>query len=139
MFCNFTELHNIRVSGTQCQSFSGPSNEICAGDKVTFTCKVDTLVAEWTVSPSGNNGQCRYLVFNRLGERCGPDDRFQSFATEGADDPFNTSLRVEAVTPDLNQTLVQCIEDDDDVIGSSSICIVGECALLVYKHRVTVC
>lgn len=106
--------------------FSPPPPAICPGDDATFTCAPnDTLAIIWSVSPGGADDRCEYLVFNRQETTCGPDGRFTSFQTERRGSIYNTSLRADSVTEDLNNTVVQC-SADRDVIGSSSICIVGE-------------
>ena len=92
---------------------------------MTFSCLVNTTVTVWSVSPEGDDGRCEYLAFNRVESLCGPGDRFRSFQTQPGD-IFNSSLRVEAVTEDLNRTSVECADGDSSVVGSSIICIVGE-------------
>ena len=106
-------------------AFSGPPGEICPGDNVTFSCVANTTATVWSVSPEGADGRCEYLAFNRVESRCGPDERFRSFQSEGGD-IFNSSLRVDSVTVELNETVVQCGTGPSSVVGSSSICIVGE-------------
>ena len=109
-----------------CQSFSGPSDEICPGDNVTFTCEVSSIVTRWTVSPGGDNDRCIYESDNPVPETCGPDDRFQLSQTDDSVPANSSSLRVSSITSDLNGTTVTCSDGGSgQLIGSYNICITG--------------
>ena len=117
------------VPGAQSQ-FTGPSNGICPGHDVTFTCAVTTTnVMIWTVNSGGDEDNCNY---NRAGPNtaeCGPGDRFMSSRTEN-EDPNNSSLSVVSVDSDLNGVNVTCTDGNFNVVGSGDICVTGKIKML---------
>ena len=119
-------------TGVLCQSFSPPTGEICPGDDVTFTCVAD-IATLWTVTPAGDNGLCIYASSSRLPDMCGPGGRFTSSQTDVNGDTNNSSLSVDSITVDLNETLVECHDLAGDLIGSNDICIVGKVTSLSSK------
>ena len=123
--------------GVLCQSFSGPSDEICPGDNVTFTCVVSSITTRWTVSPGGDDDRCIYTSDDPDPETCGPDDRFQSSRTDDSVPANNSSLSVLSITSDLNGTTVTCTEGGSlEIVGTYNICIVGKhagCQFLFVK------
>ena len=119
----------VRYTGALCQSFSPPTGEICPGDHVTFTCVVTTVITVWDVtSPQGNIiTTCTYRSNNPIPNTCGPEDRFMSSVTDVNGDTMNSSLSVDSITIDLNETQVECQDGNSIAVGSDSICIVGKC------------
>ena len=108
--------------------FTGPSNGVCPGDDVTFTCVVDTTTFTiWRVSSGGQLvTDCTY---NRdspdtNARPCGSDMRFTLSPTV---DPNNSSLSVESESVDsnLNGINVTC-SDGNGLIGSRDICVIGK-------------
>ena len=118
----------VMYTGALCQSFSPPTGEICPGDHVTFTCVVTTVVTLWDVtSPQGNITICIYLSNNQIPNTCGPEDRFMLSATDLNGDTMNSSLSVDSITIDLNDTRVECVDGNAITVGSDDICVVGKC------------
>ena len=111
-------------TGVLCQSFTAPT-EICPGDDVTFTCVVDPATF-WVVTPGGDDEVCVYRSGNPdVTDTCGPDGRFTSSRTDMSQDINNSSLSVVSITNDLNGTLIECSDVNNELIDSYSICIVG--------------
>ena len=118
---------SIFISGVLSQSFTGPSGGICPGDNVTITCVVDAPVTVWTVSPGGGISDCNYRRSEpTLTQTCGPGGRFTSSQTDENGDTNNSSLSVVSITNDLNGTSVTCSDGNLNLIGSSTICLVGK-------------
>ena len=67
-----------------------------------------------------------YVSSSRTPDMCGPDNRFTSSQTDVNGDINNSSLSVDSVTVDLNGTLVECANADNNLIGPHDICIVGK-------------
>ena len=127
MRCHIQPTMTISPTGVLCQSFSGPSDEICPGDNVTFTCVTSSVTALWLVSPGGDDPECAYSIFTQAPDGCGPDERFQSSRTDDNVPANNSSLRVDSITSDLNGTTVTCTDaGSGELIGSYNICIVGK-------------
>ena len=113
--------------GVLCQSLTGPSDEICSGDDVTFSCVVSGVATVWAVSLGGDSTQCAYFSASPAPDECGPDDMFHSSRTDDNVPANNSSLRVDSITSDLNGTTVTCIDGGSaELIGSYNICIVGK-------------
>ena len=56
---------------------------------------------------------------------CGPAwGRFTSSQTDVNGDINNSSLSVDSITVDLNGTLVECRDFNNDLIDSDNICII---------------
>ena len=71
---------------------------------------------------------CTYISSAPDPDTCGPDRRFRSSRTEGSETAANSSLSVVSITEDLNGTIVQCTDDNNnifDIIGSKTLCILG--------------
>ena len=114
----------IFYTGVLCQSLTAPT-EICPGDDVTFTCVVD-LAVFWRVTPGGDDEECVYRSGNPdVTATCGPDQRFTSSRTDMSQDINNSSLSVVSITNDLNETLVECADINNELVDSYNICIVG--------------
>ena len=88
-------------------------------------CVVESVTL-WTVTPGGDDGQCVYVSSAMNEEMCGPGGRFTSSRTDVNGDINNSSLSVDSITVDLNGTLVECANADNNLIGSHDICIVGK-------------
>ena len=122
------------------QNFTGPSGGICPGDDVTFTCVVDAPVTVWTVNPGGNISDCNYRQSHpTITASCGPGLRFTLSQTDENGDTNNSSLSVVSITNDLNGTSVTCSDGNLNLIGSSTICIIGrnndyQCIRLQSNH-----
>ena len=117
----------MSFTGVLCQSFTAPTGEICPGDNVTFTCVVDPATF-WRVTPTpgGDNEECVYRSGNPdVTTDCGPDGRFTSSRTDMSQDINNSSLSVVSITNDLNETLVECADVNNELVDSYNICIVG--------------
>ena len=70
---------------------------------------------------------CSYQSGSRAPDTCGPDRQFHSNHTEGSGNYKNSSLRVDSITEDLNETHVKCVDGINlDMIGAYDICIVGK-------------
>ena len=50
-----------------------------------------------------------------------------SSATDINGDTMNSSLSVDSITIDLNETQVECQDGNGITIGSDDVCIVGKC------------
>ena len=120
--------YNVFYAGVSCQNFTGPSGGIYTGDNVTFTCALDAPVTVWTVNPGGGNANCNYRQsMPNVTAMCGPGGRFTSSQTdENGDTNTTSSLSVVSITNDLNGTSVTCSDGNLNLIGSSTICIVGK-------------
>ena len=122
------------------QSFTGPSDGICPGDNITFTCVVYAAVTVWTVNPGGESANCNYRQsMPNVTAMCGPEGRFTSSQTDENGDTNNSSLSVVSITNDLNGTSVTCSDGNLNLIGSSTICIIGrnndyQCIRLQLNH-----
>ena len=114
------------LPGTQSQ-FTGPSNGICPGDNVTFTCVVTTTpTTRWIVNSGEVQTSCTYDQNNpTVTEKCGPGDRFISSRTDENGDTNNSSLSVVSVDSGLNGTTVTCVDGNSAVIDSRDICVIG--------------
>ena len=97
-------------TGVLCQSFSGPSDEICPGDNVTFICVVSSVTALWLVSPGGDDPECAYSSITQAPSGCGPDEKFQASRTDDNIPANSSSLSVVSITSDLNGTTVTCTD-----------------------------
>ena len=114
--------------GVLCQSFTAPTGEICPGGDVTFTCVSGTNTTLWTITSGGDVDTCLYRTNNpEATQTCGQEMRFTSSQTEMSEDTNNSSLSVDNidVTIDLTGTLVECLNGNDNNIGSYIICITG--------------
>ena len=111
-------------TGVLCQSFTPHTGEICPGDDVTFTCSAGPATF-WTVGPRDED-ECAYRSGDPTTQMCGPGDRFTSGPTDINVDISSSFLIVDSITVDLNGTLVECDNAGGNLIGSGSICIVGE-------------
>ena len=106
--------------------FTGPSNGICPGDDVTFTCVVSTTyLAVWTVNSSGVQTICVYRPSSPDTQTCIPGGIFTASVTDVNADLGNFSLSVDSVTSELSGTSVRCIDGNAIVIGSRNICVIG--------------
>ena len=129
-------------TGVQCQSFSPPTEDICLGDSITYTCVVVNSVATsstvWTLTPDGS--EC-IVLHNRPGtmQTCGPGRVFTSSLTgqSGDNTSFTSTLSVESISESLNGTIVEC-EDAlvMNTVGSMDICIVGK---KIHVYMVNTC
>ena len=75
-----------------------------------------------------------YSSSGRQPDMCGPGERFTSSQTDVNGDINNSSLSVDSITVDLNGTLVECRDVNNDLIDSDNICIVGK-----INSTITVC
>ena len=112
-----------------CQLFTAPyDGDSCSGEKIIFTCVVDSGSTLWRVTPGGDDGVCSYQIgTSNIKDSCGPENSFISSQTEGSSNINNSSLSV-TLTDDLNETLVECIDGtvaNGDPIGSHNICVIG--------------
>ena len=117
-------------TGALCQSFSPHTGEICPGDHVTFTCVLDAFSTLWIVTLQGDGTVCVYRRDDPDPQSCGPDGRFMSAATDVNGDINNSSLSVDSITIDLNETQVNCTNGVGVTVGSDSVCIVGKNIIL---------
>ena len=117
----------MSFTGVLCQSFTAPTCEICPGDDVTFTCIAGAATFwEITPTPGGDDNECVYRSSDpNATASCGPDGRFTSSRTDRSQDINNSSLSVVSITNDLNETLVECTDVNNELIDSYSICIIG--------------
>ena len=106
--------------------FSPLTGEICSGDNVTFTCVVNTALGIWVVRLRGEETECLFRRSNPGQDNCGPGERFMSNATDVNEDINSSSLRVDSITIDLNDTQVKCNDGNEVTIGSDEICIIGK-------------
>ena len=120
-------------TGVQCQSFSPPTEDICLGDNITYTCVVVNSVAAsstvWRLTPDGGEPPCIVLHDQPdIMQTCGPGRIFTSYLTGQSGDNtfFSSTLSVESISESLNGTTVQCEDADTSTIGSMDICIVGK-------------
>ena len=119
------------ISGTVSQ-FTWPSNGICPGDDVTFTCVVNTTsVIIWTVNSGGDEESCNYRHNDRNTDTCGPGDIFTSSVTDMNGDPRNSSLSADSITSGLSGTSVTCFDRNANIIGSRDICVIGKMYICV--------
>ena len=125
LYNNVMWIITCSFTGVLCQLFSPPTGEICLGEDVTFTCVADILT-HWNVTLGGDESQCLYSSSGRQPEMCGPGERFTSSQTDVNGDINNSSLSVDSITVDLNGTLVECRDVNNDLIDSDNICIVGK-------------
>ena len=117
----------VFYAGVSCQNFNGPSDGICPGDDVTFTCVVDAALTVWRVTSDGVVTDCNYRrSMPTVTATCGPGLRFTSSQTDENGDTNNSSLSVVSITNDLNGTSVTCSDGNLNIIGSSTICVVGK-------------
>ena len=109
------------------QSFTGPSDGICPGDDVTFTCVVATSLTAWRVTSGGVASDCIYRQSEpTVTAMCGPGGRFTSSQTDENGDTNSSSLSVVSITNDLNATSVTCSDGNLNLIGSNTICVIGK-------------
>ena len=117
-------------AGVFCQSFSPPTDEICPGGDVTFTCvAVDddgTRSTRWTVTPGGGDDTCFVPHMDPVPDSCGPSNSFTASFTGRSGDQYSSTLSVAAISDSLNGTTVQCTDPTVYTIGSDDICIIGE-------------
>ena len=114
------------ISGALSQ-FTGPSNGICPGDDVTFTCVVSTTTLTiWRVNSGGVQTSCTYLRNSPNTQPCGPGGIFTSSVTDVNGNLNSSSLSVDSVTSDLSGTFVTCTDGNAIIIGSRDICVIGK-------------
>ena len=122
-------------AGVFCQSFSPPTDDICPGDNVTFTCVIvddGTRFTRWTVTPGGADPRCTVEHPDPLTESCGPMNSFTSSLTGSSGTSYTSTLSVESIPDSLNGTIVECTNSTGSTIGSDVICIVGEKIINLY-------
>ena len=112
-----------------CQSFTEPTDgDTCSGERIMWTCVVDSGSTAWRVTPGGEQPICRFQIGTPdIEDSCGPEWRFTSSRTEGSSDITNSSLSV-TLTDDLNGTLVECIDAavaGGNIIAFYNICVIG--------------
>ena len=114
------------VPGAQNQ-FTGPSNGICPGDDVTFTCVVDTILTSWRVNSTGALTSCTYDQSNpTVTVKCGLAQEFTSSRTDENGPINSSSLSAVSVDSGLNGVSVTCVDGNGVVIGSRAICVIGK-------------
>ena len=117
-------------TGVQCQSFSPPTEDICLGDNITYTCAVVNsdfrFTTFWRLTPDGGVPPC-IVQHNQpdIMQTCGPGRVFTSSLTgqSGDNTSFTSTLSVESISENLNGTTVQCDDADSDTVGSTDICV----------------
>ena len=128
----------IYHSGVQSQ-FTGPSDGICPGDGVIFTCALNStaLSTTWTVTSGGVASSCTYNQNMPETQKCGPSLKFTSSQTDVDGDSNNSSLSVDSVDTSLNGVSVRCADGTGVIIGSRAICVIGktECHCISYKAQ----
>ena len=119
---------SLSVSGAQLQS---SVERPCPGDRVTFTCTIETSAHRWEV-PSLNIH--RSLLAGDQG-RVSSDPPFQFTVTEVITGSIASTATVNATT-NLNATLVVC-RDGTGIIADQNITIniIGEHAGVWYDGR----
>ena len=129
-------MNYYSYAGVFCQSFSPPTDDICPGDNVTFTCVVvdddGFRFTRWIVTPGGTVPSC--TVTHTLPEivTCGPMNSFTSSLTGTTGTSYTTTLSVESISDSFNGTIVECTNSTGGTIGSDDICIVGEKIIIYY-------
>ena len=126
-----------------CQPFTGPyDGGACSGERITFTCVVDSGSTLWRVTPGGDDEVCSYQIGDpNVGDSCGPENSFISSRTDGSSNIKNSSLSV-TLTDNLNETLVECIDGtiaNGDPIGSQNICVMGILKHLAVFYPIPIC
>ena len=133
MFCHMYTLlcyssFPYGYAGVSHSQFTGPSNGICPGDNVTFTCVVTTtLTTTWRIDSGGPLATCTYDQSNpTVTVKCGPAQEFTSSQTDVNGPINNSSLSVDSVDSGLNGTTVTCVDGNGAVIDSRDICVIGK-------------
>ena len=120
-------MNYITFVGALCQSFTGPSSAICPGDDISFTCVVSSGATSWFIGDREEGDVCAYQSGSQAPDTCGPEGQFHSNHTKGSENYKNSSLRVDSITEDLNETRVECVDGiSGDLIMAYDICIVGK-------------
>ena len=128
MNSTYSELCQFAIHHSETQSqFTGPSNRICPGDRVTFTCVVtSTNSTTWAVNFGRiDEDSCTYRHNTPNTQMCGPGNIFTSTRTDVNGDINNSSLSVVSVQSGLNGVSVTCADGNGVVIDSTDICVIG--------------
>ena len=80
----------------------------------------------WEVTHDGEESACT-VRHNRpdIMDTCGPGGVFTASLTGQTGLNYTSSLKAEDVPLSLNGTTVECVDIDLQIIGSTTICVVG--------------
>ena len=103
-----------------------------------FSCTVDDpsvgglASTYWTVTVNGTEDDDCILNHPQPSdmEACGPGNEFESSLGDPVGTLYPSTLTVDSISTQLNGTIVECAgPSPSNVIGDTTICIVGECGI----------
>ena len=111
---------------SSCPSFTSSVEEgraVCPGEELTYNCTIDgtgSSLTVWNITLQPCPGGVVGLFHNTLGDpqiKCGP---FSANLTASDGDCYTSTLTVTA-SPELNETVVTCKDNSENIAGSATI------------------